>query len=97
MHLLLSSTGVYSVTKIEGLAVIDSRTSTLRSVENLDQSQKFEGTSRYSRHRRHLKKFSTVFSVPESGTVRTKILMRVGYGCIGVTKRRVGQMVIRAI
>jgi hypothetical protein len=46
MHLLLSgpaaSTGVYSVTKIEGLAVIDSRTSTLRSVENLDQSQKSE-------------------------------------------------------
>jgi hypothetical protein len=56
MHLLLSgpaaSTGVYSVTKIEGLAVIDRRTSTPQGffpVENLDQSQKSEGTGSNTR------------------------------------------------
>jgi hypothetical protein len=57
MHLLLSgpaaSTGVYSVTKIEGLAVIDSRTST-GSVENLGQSQKSEGASSNSGDRWHI-------------------------------------------
>jgi hypothetical protein len=45
------------------------------TVENVDQSEKSEGTSGHSRQRQYrLIRFSTVFSVPVSGRARTKTL-----------------------